>query len=482
MARGEIIVVTSIGSGHLFPCIELCKHISSRNYNSTLVLPSNLSSSVPSSFLHHPHLATVLISSISGGPPMPGSDATRQQIQLDLEAHLTSRLTGPDSARPLCAVIDFQMGWTKHVFWKFDIPVISFFTFGACAAAMEWGAWKADAGKLNPGDFRTIPGLPEEMRVTHSDIKGRPRGPPPPEKSGPVRPPGGGGGGPKPGSQPPWVPLIEGSIGLMFNTCDDIERPFIDYMINQMEMPVWGVGPLLPDQYWQSSDSLIRDREIRQPKRQTNYTEDELIHWLDSKPRGSVLYVAFGSETGPAMDEYPQLAGALEDAMCPFIWVIQPGSGLSKGGPGPNESGDNEGYFPHGLDGKVGERGLIIRGWAPQLLILSHPSTGGFLSHCGWNSTVEAIGRGVPFLAWPIRGDQIYNAKLVVDHLKVGYMASAGDSSEMIRKVVILVGIEKLMGDEEVRKRAIALCAKFKSGFPASSEAALDAFSVFLSQ
>ncbi|KAA8521243.1 hypothetical protein F0562_011920 [Nyssa sinensis] len=369
------------------------------------------------------------------------------------------------------------MGWTKHVFWKFNIPVISFFTFGACAAAMEWGAWKADTGNMKPGEFRTIPGLPEEMVIRYSDLKRRPGGPPRGGGAGPpgstsVRPPGGGGGGPpKPGDQPPWVPLIDGSVALMFNTCDDIERPFLDYMADQMGMPVWGVGPLLPEQYWKSSDTLIRDREIRQSKRQTNYTEDEVIQWLDSKPRASVLYVAFGSETGPTTEEYPQLADALADSSCPFIWVIQPGK---------DGSGSEESSFTHGLDSKIGDRGLIIKGWAPQLLILSHPSTGGFLSHCGWNSTAEAIGRGVPFVAWPIRGDQIYNAKLVVNHLRVGYMALSGDSSEMAKKEYILEGIEKLMGDEEMHKRAAVLRAKFEGGFPGSSEAALDAFRNFI--
>ncbi|KAH0645609.1 hypothetical protein KY290_034390 [Solanum tuberosum] len=60
-----------------------------------------------------------------------------------------------------------------------------------------------------------------------------------------------------------------------------------------------------------------------------------------------------------------------------------------------------EGYYRHGLEERVGNRGLIIKVWAPQLLILSHPSTGGFLSHCGWNSTMEAIGQLGNAQHWP---------------------------------------------------------------------------------
>ncbi|KAK3230878.1 hypothetical protein Dsin_002759 [Dipteronia sinensis] len=454
--EGEIFVVTGDGQGHIHPCMQLCNHLSSRNYHTTLIFPSNFASAIPSSFTQHPLTKAAQIT--SSGRPMPGSDPLLQQSSQDLEAHLVYHSRNPGSPTPLCAVVDFQMGWTKGVFWKFNIPVISLFTFGACAAAMEWGAWKCQAADIKSGEIRTIPGLPEEMALTYSDLKRK--------SSGPPR--GGKGCPPKPGNRPPWVPEIEGSVALMFNTCDDLDGPFIKYMADQTGMPAWGVGPLFPEQYWKSSNtsSLIRDGEIREQKRQSNFTEEEVIQWLDSKPRGSVLYVAFGSEVGPAAEEYPRLGNVLEESTRAFIWVVQPGS---------------DGHVPDGLDNRVGSRGLIVYGWAPQLLILSHKSTGGFLSHCGWNSTMEAIGRGVPFLAWPIRGDQYFNAKLAVSHLKVGYRVT-DDSSQMINKDDLVEGIERLMGDLEMKKRAQMLSAKFQQGFPTTSMAALDAFCDFIRQ
>ncbi|XAR69174.1 hypothetical protein NMG60_11000663 [Bertholletia excelsa] len=469
---GEIFVVTSVGSGHLLPCIELCKLISSRNVTATLVLPSNLLPSLPDDFHHHPFLRAAPISAFRSGPPTPDQAQAQHQAGLDLQAHLSSHT-------PLCAIIDFQVGWIRTIFSNSNVPIVSFFTFGACAAAMEWGAWKAGAGDVNPGEARTVPGLPADMCVKYHDIHRR-RGP-----AGPLGK-GGHGAGPVPGQRPPWVQSIEGSTGLMFNTCEELERPFLDYLANQIGLPVWGVGPLLPEQYWNSlSGMVIRDRAIRQPKRQMGSSEEEVIEWLDSKPRGSVLYVSFGSEAGPTMEEYPQLASALEESTHPFIWVIQPGSGLSNFSGSKHsssgESGTEEGFFPHGLASKVGDRGLIIKGWAPQLLILSHGSTGGFLSHCGWNSTVEAIGLGVPFLAWPMRGDQIFNAKLVVDYLKIGYMA-LGEGSLDVQKKDILEGMERLMGNLEIRRRAEVVRSKFEGGFPSSSLAALDAFRDFINQ
>ncbi|KAK3429753.1 hypothetical protein EUGRSUZ_E01244 [Eucalyptus grandis] len=466
-ATAEIFVVTGPGQGHLHPCMELCLHLTRLGYLATLVIPSHLSSAIPPSFSSNPLVAVAQIAG-SSGPPMRVSDPLNQPAGRDLSAHLEKRAAGGEPPGVLCAVVDFQVGWTKEVFWKFDVPVVSFVTFSACAAAMELGAWKAQASDVRPGEARLIPGLPEEMAIVHSDLKRKPFGPPRGGPPGPGPKPGGGGGGPpKPGGRPPWVPEVEGSIGLMFNSCGDLEQPFLDYMGDQMEMPVWGIGPLLPEQYWKASGGApISDRAIRQHGRESSCTEDEVVQWLDGKPRRSVLYVAFGSEVGPDEEELAQLAAALEESTRAFIWVI-----------GSKSGGD----FADGMEGRVGDRGLIIRGWAPQLLILSHPSTGGFLSHCGWSSTAEAVGRGVPILAWPIRGDQHYNAKLVVSHLKVGYRV-AEDLSQVVKKDEIAKGIESLMSDEEMHERAASIKAKFGHGFPASSRSAFEAFRDFINQ
>ncbi|KAA0031313.1 scopoletin glucosyltransferase-like [Cucumis melo var. makuwa] len=90
-------------------------------------------------------------------------------------------------------------------------------------------------------------------------------------------------------------------------------------------------------------------------------------------------------------------------------------------------------------------KGIIIRGWAPQVLILDHPAVGGFITHCGWNSTLEGVVAGVPMVTWPVAAEQFYNEKLVTEVLKIGvgvgvqkWVRTIGDfiNSEVVEKKI----------------------------------------------
>ncbi|KAL6530848.1 hypothetical protein OROGR_014708 [Orobanche gracilis] len=504
----DILVLPFFGQGHLFPCVELCKHFSTHNCRSILIIPCHLSSSIPSNLHRYPLVEVLQIPASYYSPPPPpeisapspdlrdggkwsdpeaehgpGPKPVRphhQKLGNGIESFLSDRYKNdPRRTRPGCVVMDVMMSWSKDIFKREDIPIVSFFTSGACATAMEYAAWRAHVEDMGPDETRILSGLPESVALSYSDLKRREHGH---GGRGGGRPGGMNFGPPKPGQPPRWLDEAEGSAALLINTCDGLESPFLEYLVGQIGKPVLGVGPLLPENYWKLDyGSILQDRESR-PIRESNRTEDEVIRWLDSKQSRSVIYVSFGSEVGPTLEEYDHLADALGESGRSFIWVIQPGSG--KPGPPANFFGgkpmsdgrEEEGYYPHGLEEKVEDRGLIIKGWAPQLSILSHPSTGGFLSHCGWNSTVEAIGRGVPILAWPIRGDQFYDAALVVKYLKTGQMVSSVDGlSTMVNKCDIIRGIEVVMDSREVRDRAIAIKDVFENGYPSSSEASLKA-------
>ncbi|WZZ39939.1 hypothetical protein YC2023_036198 [Brassica napus] len=180
--------------------------------------------------------------------------------------------------------------------------------------------------------------------------------------------------------------------------------------------------------------------------------QDECFKWLDSKEEGSVLYVCLGSICNLPLSQLKGIGLSLEKSKRPFIWVIR---GWEK----YNELA--EWFLESDFEERIKERGLLIKGWAPQVLILSHPSVGGFLTHCGWNSTLEGIASGVPLLTWPLFGDQFCNQKLVIQVLKVG--VSSGVEEVMKwgeeEKIGVLVdsegvkkAVEELMGESDEAK------------------------------
>lgn len=136
------------------------------------------------------------------------------------------------------------------------------------------------------------------------------------------------------------------------------------------------------------------------------YTPDnsksDCLTWLDSQAKGSVLYIAFGSVGAITTEETMELAAGVEASGVPFLWALKTGT-LTL-----------DQVLPAGFIERTKDRGLIETGWAPQTKILLHSATGGFLSHCGWNSTLESICAGVPFVAWPLAADQPMNARSVL--------------------------------------------------------------------
>uniref|UniRef100_J3M0A4 Glycosyltransferase n=1 Tax=Oryza brachyantha TaxID=4533 RepID=J3M0A4_ORYBR len=105
--------------------------------------------------------------------------------------------------------------------------------------------------------------------------------------------------------------------------------------------------------------------------------------------------------------------------------------------------------------------GLVITGWAPQLEILAHASTAAFMSHCGWNSTMESMSHGKPVLSWPMNCDQPWDAELICKHFKAGILVRPWEKhGEVVPATAIQEVIEKMMVSEEgmaVRQRAKAV-------------------------
>jgi UDP:flavonoid glycosyltransferase YjiC (YdhE family) len=131
------------------------------------------------------------------------------------------------------------------------------------------------------------------------------------------------------------------------------------------------------------------------------------LKWLNEQPNGSVVYVSFGSRTAMLRDQSREIGNGLIKSGCRFLWVVK------------DKKVDKE--EEEVLDKVVGRelmehmkgKGLVVKNWVDQGEILGHKAMGGFVSHCGWNSVIEAAWHGVPILGWPQHGDQKINAEVV---------------------------------------------------------------------
>ncbi|CAI8618555.1 unnamed protein product [Vicia faba] len=164
------------------------------------------------------------------------------------------------------------------------------------------------------------------------------------------------------------------------------------------------IGPLISsaflDERNPSDDSSFGDQaHIFQPS-------NACVEWLDSKTEKSVVYVSFGSHCVLSKIQMEEIARALLDCGFPFLWVIR-------------EAKEGEKEEDLSCREELEEEGKIVK-WCSQVEILSHPSLGCFLSHCGWNSSFESLVSGVPMVAFPQWADQTTNAKLIEDVWKIG--------------------------------------------------------------
>ncbi|KAF9624163.1 hypothetical protein IFM89_008101 [Coptis chinensis] len=168
------------------------------------------------------------------------------------------------------------------------------------------------------------------------------------------------------------------------------------------------------------------------------------LSWLDQQPPRSVIYVAFGSLTVFDKRQIEELALGLELSGQPFLWVVRPD--LIDGGTD---------VFPDGFEARVASRGRMIC-WAPQREVLVHPSIACFLSHCGWNSIMEGLSVGVPFLCWPFFYDQPLNKAYICDVWKIG-IGFNQDESGIISREEIQTKIVALLANAEIKGNALKL-------------------------
>ncbi|XP_043724074.1 zeatin O-glucosyltransferase-like [Telopea speciosissima] len=261
--------------------------------------------------------------------------------------------------------------------------------------------------------------------------------------------------------------LMSFNKGDLYNTCHAIEGSFMDLL--GQDKRHWAIGPLNPVTLGSSCG------------------RHKCLEWLDMQLTGSVLYVSFGTMTSMSDDQIAELAIGLERSGQRFIWVLREadrGDIFAKENDMEVSKAQAQAQLPEGYEERIQGVGLgvIVRDWAPQLEILAHPSTGGFLSHCGWNSCMESLSMGVPIAAWPMHSDQPRNTMLVTQVLRVGLVVREwAQRHKLVAHTTIESAVKRLMASEEgivIRNRAkelgVAVCQSLANG--GTSRAELDSF------
>ncbi|KAJ9175820.1 hypothetical protein P3X46_014332 [Hevea brasiliensis] len=231
---------------------------------------------------------------------------------------------------------------------------------------------------------------------------------------------------------------IRKSQALIINTFEELERPTLS-QIRTRYPKIYTIGPL--HEHLKTKLRSIGKQELYSSSNRLWKVDGTCITWLDNQPSQSVLYVSFGSSTIMTRDQLMEFWHGLVNSKKKFLWVIRPESVI-------NQDGDNLGEIPEELQEGGKERGYVVK-WAPQEEVLAHKAIGGFLTHSGWNSTLESIAAGVPMICWPYFGDQQVNSRYVSEIWKLGL-----DMKDVCDRRVV----EKIVNDLMVDRREGGVC------------------------
>jgi len=160
----------------------------------------------------------------------------------------------------------------------------------------------------------------------------------------------------------------------------------------------------------------------------------ECLAWLDTQPERSVVFLCFGSKGAFSAAQLQEIARGLESSGNRFLWAVR----------SPPEEGDRfpepdlERLLPAGFLERTRGRGIVVKNWVPQAEVVRHEAVGAFVTHCGWNSALEAIMAGLPMICWPLYAEQGMNKVFMVEEMKIA---------------VELQGYEEVVSAEEVEAK-----------------------------
>lgn len=224
--------------------------------------------------------------------------------------------------------------------------------------------------------------------------------------------------------------MIEGqgalsAAALIVNTFEELEGPVLEAL--SVNLRVYAIGPLLLSQSIHCKDNHGPSDELSLWKE-----ESSCLQWLDTLNPCSVIYVCLGSIAVLSNEQLLEFAWGLASSNQYFLWVVR--KDIVEG---------ESAILPKEFIEETKDRGMLVD-WAPQIKVLSHPSVGGFLTHSGWNSTLESISAGVPMICWPFFAEQHTNVKFVCEEWEIGLQLEKN-----MKREELAVLVRNLIGGEE---------------------------------
>ncbi|XP_021774784.1 UDP-glycosyltransferase 74F2-like [Chenopodium quinoa] len=418
--RAHILAVPYPSQGHICPMLQFCRRLVSKGVKASLAITNHISTTLNPEPDDHVSLVTISDGYDDGG--FSGADSVAAYLanlevagSQSLGILIEERVGTSDTIT--CVVYDAFLPWGLNVAKKYGLLGAPFFTQ---ACGVNYVYYLIYHGKFTmpvsspPVDIQGLPTL---------DVGDLPSFVGSPE------------------SYPAYLELVLNqytNLGdtdfVLVNTVYELEDEVVDVM--SKECPLLTIGPTIPSFY--VDNRIPHDKEYGLSLYPIDPTP--ITNWLSTKPSKSVVYVSFGSMACLTKAQVGELAWGLQQSKYHFLWVVR---------------ASEEGKLPKGF---VDEKGLIVR-WSPQLEVLSSEAIGCFFTHCGWNSTLEALVMGVPIIGMPQWTDQPMDAKFVEDVWKVGVRVKVNDEG-LVGKEEIVRCLNEVM--EERRGEFIENGKKWK--------------------
>lgn len=427
-----VVLYPTSSVGHLSPTVELAKLFLSHDFRVTIILVDPPSSSISSITSSNPSISFHYLTPLTApSPPLSTHPLIHFFHVVRLNNHLLldylTQLSGTTCVSAL--ILDFFCFPALDVAEELRIP--SFFFFSSNASVLSASLRLPSLLSQLPTPLKDLgdsplhfPGLPpvpaSHITIDFHDPNGE--------------------------TYEPFISMFRRMAeadGLIISTFEAMERRAVHALEAGRFPPIYCIGPL-----------------VSPPKKE----DHACLTWLDSQPKGSVVFVCFGSMGTFSEEQLKEIAGGLERSGQRFLWVVRNPKGEDKMKP-------SEALLPEGFIERNEGRGMVVKSWVPQVAVLRHEAIGGFVSHCGWNSTLEAVSSGVPMIAWPLFGEQWLNKVILVEAAKVavemeGYDKEMVRGEEVERKVRWLVESEggKRLKDRVVAMRENAMATTMEGG------------------